>query len=47
MLFSALKLRPNSPTDTDIGETDFLRSRNGYEYQFILASFQNKVHKYY
>jgi hypothetical protein len=47
MSFSALKVRPNSPTDTDIGQTDFLRFRNGYEYQFIPASFQNKVRKYY
>jgi hypothetical protein len=37
MLFSALKLRPNSPTDTDIGEIDFLGFRNSYKYQFIPA----------
>jgi len=47
MLFSAMKLRPNSPTETDIREADFLRFRNAYECQFIPASFQNKVHKCY
>jgi hypothetical protein len=49
MSFITLKMRPNSPTDTDIGQTDSLRFRNGYRYQLICipASFQNKVHEYY